>query len=351
MKRFLSVHLLMLSTALSLCASAAEQGAETPAVTDESVVKLIEKSNVVPGYKISGRLQNDEALISTYRNLESKKEGLDNDCKIDATLIAKELMLSNNLGIKRVRVHFHEPTLSGILREVVVTLPEVKALAAGAVTQEEYMDSVVINKLSEKPDKAVEVVQSPVKSPAAITTTAPTGASTPESSSVKPKRQVFQTHGGITFEIPDGWSVDPKSSSEVLATLTSRLTRQDNIILRIVRSADTPAKLAAMKRKEFTYSGVSFERYESTRFGKGGYEGALISIIYPHESNTPYYDIHLYFGKPPRVYELYAWSSMTNSRTVKQGYADLMTTLAFPGARSGGAPGAAKSSANRAAKK
>lgn len=351
-----SMKRLILTLLLSLTTSAASFAADAPA-SDEAIVSIIEKSSLLPGYKVSARLTGTEALISTYRNAESKKDAQDNDCKIDAILIAKELMISNSLGVRRVKVHFHEPVgHTGIVREVIVTLPEVKAFAAKDVTQEELLSSLTLNKFNEAGnEKPVEKAQTTPenKTPeqgsadagsAPSTDTAiaaATPAATPATAAEKkpqpkvaPPKTVYKSKVGIEFDVPNGWVVDDKiHSGDTVLKINSLATKQDNIILKLMRTNKTPAELATGMKKEFSYEGVSFEKYQSTYFGKQQYPGAIIFIVYPHESHQPYYDMHLYFGKPPLVYDLYAWCANADARTVKPAYNEVMTTINFPSAK------------------
>ncbi len=120
--------------------------AELP--TADKVTSIITKSKILgDNTKLVSSVSGTEAVVSTYRHRDSVN--IDKDCKIDASLIAKELMITNDLGIRRVVVHFHEPDLTGNYREVSVSFAELKAFASGAVEQKDFLDSLGLNLVPE----------------------------------------------------------------------------------------------------------------------------------------------------------------------------------------------------------
>lgn len=132
---------------LSLPARAGES------ISGEKITSIITKSKILgENTRVVSTVSGTEAVISTYRHKESVD--IDKDCKIDASFIAKELMISNDFGLRRVSVHFHEPDLTGNYREVSVSFAEIKAFSSGAVEQKDFLASLSLNLVPEPGAKA-----------------------------------------------------------------------------------------------------------------------------------------------------------------------------------------------------
>lgn len=331
----------------------------------EKIATIIEKSNILgEGYKVSAAINGNEAIISTYRNKESKAQ--DQDCKIEAALIAKELMITNDFGIRRVKVNFYEPAMVGQVREVTVSYAEVKAFAAGAIEQKDFLDSLGItfkqdpghtgdtkteveqktaSADNEKQTKADDNVQSTPENgsktasstdEAKPSTGSKIASSVPAKPAAKKRPRYVHPRTGISFELPEGWTVEDKFQTQTLLKLISSQTKYDNISMLFDRQDKTPAILAAEQKKRFNYPEAHCERYEMTTFGQGQYKGALFVVNYPNweDNQKPYYEMALYCGKPGGIYTLRGWSTDSTYRIVSKAFYDIMTTIAFPGSGS-----------------
>ncbi len=368
-----AIYLLLLPFP-TLCA------AESP--TPEKIAAIIEKAKILEvGYKVVAVVNGSEVIVSTYRNNDARD--LNKDCKIDAALIAKELMLSNNLGIHRVKVHFHEPALSGDYREVTVNIAEIKGFGAGAVSQEEFLDSLAITMLPEAGAHATD--KNNVDETSASRGNTPTDGSAGDASGKKPttgdgdppklasgakptgeggttattnvpiagvetksapsktgetkvaalRRQRFVDERiGISFDIPKGWRVEGNlQRTSTVFRLSSDQTGQSNISLSLEKNPKTTAQLVALQAQTFNYPEAQRQRYGMTHFGKGQYNGALFVVKYPNwdaAQGKPYYEMLLFAGKPGAIYTLRGWASEGNYSLVGPAFFDVMTTIAFP---------------------
>jgi hypothetical protein len=361
-----------------VCLSGFEALSAAEAVSNEKIVAALEKTEVLgSGQKLVAKVSGNEATISTYRHRESKDK--DTDCKIDASLVARALMINNDFGLRRVIVHFHEPDLTGNYREVIVSYAEIKAFATGAVQQVDFLSSLTLNLLPEAVNKntaaegdnktAADSGVAASKATASAGETAPaekndvsgnSSQASPESArklgAAEPvagaaggqgnqKKEAalprYLSHAtGISFNIPAGWSVEDKfpPGGGLYFKLHSRATKMNNIEFGVSRSSQTPAQSALAMKKKFTYEGVRFEKYETTRFGLGKYEGALIVLQYPHESNQQYYEMHLYFGKPGAVFDMWGWCPISQYSIVGSAFFEVMNSMSFPAVHGGSAP-------------
>lgn len=302
-----------LPIALSLLIAFAAAGwAET--VTDEELAKSILEASILPkGWSVVAKTNGKEVVVSTFRAPDANTT----DCKIDASMIAKNLMIDHDFGISRVRVQFHEPAgTSSVYQQVSVSLAEVKAFAAGAVTKEQFLDSLDVEKLKEvqkAPAKAEE------KKPDA--TKASEKPKAPESITVVSRRV------GLSFKVPSGWVAQELSSGPVILRLTPQHTKMAGIELSFEPDSATPAAKAKLQRRKFTYPGTSLAQYfESTNFGTGPYPGSLVVVTYPHESNVPYYDMNLYFGNN---YKVWAWCDVPSYPVAGPAFDQILRTMTF----------------------
>lgn len=372
--------------------------AEVP--TPDKITSIITKSKVLgDNTKVVSSISGNEAVVSTYRHRDSVN--IDNDCKIDASFIAKELMIANDFGLRRVTVHFHEPDLIGNYREVSVSFAEIKAFASGAVEQKDFLASLSLNLLPEPGSKSsaaseqgsstgasdnskgaaasgspadmsaqasatdssknqlASVTQGSGPSASAAPGIAVSG-STKSSSSAKapakvilPRQRFSSARAGFTFLLPYGWILEPlkapsapargfqrrgrPSTSETIFILRNPSTGYKQIECYRKTDNSTPDISAAKIKQEFSYPGTHIDKYQSISFGKGPYGGALVVARYPHEAGE-YHETHLFFGSPGMYYDLRGWGP-TSDKTFEPAFYDLIATIEFPPAKSpGGKP-------------
>ena len=357
------------------------------ATNAEKVTNIINKSKILgENTRVVSSVSGTEAVVSTYRHRDSVN--IDNDCKIDASLIAKELMISNDLGLRRVVIHFHEPDLTGNYREVSVSFAEIKAFAAGAVEQKDFLASLGLNLLPEPGNKTAATLassQEPSKSAtapttpdskdgkAAVITTSdqkPTSSSALSSGSsassanagaagqsksvasaksvskaVLPRQRFSSPKCGFVFLLPYGWTLElanpsptsPRqrmrrpSTSDLVFVLRNPATGYKQIECYRKTDRSTPDLSAAKMKQDFSYPGAKIDKYQSVAFGKGRYAGAMVVARYPHEAGE-YHETHLYFGSPGMYYDLRGWGP-TNDPTFEPAFSDLIATIEFPVAK------------------
>lgn len=182
MKSFLIT--LLLATSLGLCSTVAAIAVE--AADESKLAGIIENAKILgKGYRVRVTFSGPEVSVSTFRAAESANT--DNDCKITAALIAKELMINHDFGFRKARIYFHEPTMVGLFREVAVSYAELQALESGAVKQSDFMESISVNKMPEKSGIAGGASSSAnLTSSGSAGTSASSGAGSSSSSSAAP---------------------------------------------------------------------------------------------------------------------------------------------------------------------
>lgn len=315
---------LALTAATLLLALSAAFAAEVP--SPESIAREIESAKILPpGYKVSAQMTDKQALISTYRHPEAST----GDCKIDASLIAKHLMIDKDYGLALVKVQFHEPPgTSQTFQQVVISLAELKGYAAGAVSKEGFMDSLLLENLPENQNPSTSTEREP-DAPAALAAAVSKPVSPVKAAAIPASIRFTSRRTGISFVVPNHWTVQELSTGPTILRIKSGITKNENIELRF-RPEGTPAYKMRELRETFDYEGVSWDKYmESTNFGTGRYPGALASLTYPNYDVTgspTYYEMHLYFGQ----YDLWAWSPMSQYNVVGPAFYEVVKTMTFP---------------------
>ena len=126
---------LLLSVAIA-CQMAPALAVTTPA----EIVAAIDKQHILaPGARVTARVDNETALISTYRHFKSN----DQDLKIDAVLMARTVMTLDP-GITRARVFFFSSTNLNRYKEAAVSSGDIKAFASGEVGKAELLSSMQV---------------------------------------------------------------------------------------------------------------------------------------------------------------------------------------------------------------
>ncbi len=109
--------------------------------SDGEAVDALEKAKILaPTIRLNARVAEDGIEVATYKNPKANQ----NDCKIEALLIAKTLVDLAPGEVPRVVVYFYNSTSLSSFKQVSVTAGDVKAFAAGAVSKDELLKSLVI---------------------------------------------------------------------------------------------------------------------------------------------------------------------------------------------------------------
>lgn len=107
-----------------------------------AITNAITAANVLdPDATMRVSVDDDKVYVSTYRNPNEDE----NDCKINAVLIAKAVLSASGDSVSRVTVFFYGQDNTHYL-EVSVTAGDVKAYGAGATNQEQLLKSIVVER-------------------------------------------------------------------------------------------------------------------------------------------------------------------------------------------------------------
>jgi hypothetical protein len=129
--------------------------AELPAPTNFSVAQAVEKIKAAHILKAETNfnlaLKENEAVVQVAR-----PEGEpDNDCKIEAVLIAKTLVDTYPKDITSARVLFLRTTSDSI--EIPVSASQIKDYAEGKVDKHVFLDLLTVNKIEPAPSNVPKV--------------------------------------------------------------------------------------------------------------------------------------------------------------------------------------------------
>ena len=111
------------------------------AISSADIVNTVEKAKILSsGTRVAAAINGSEAYISTYKNAKAT----DNDCKIEAVLIAKTIMDLAPSDITRVTVYFYSTANINKRKFVTVTAGDVKAFGSGQLGQEQLLSSLTV---------------------------------------------------------------------------------------------------------------------------------------------------------------------------------------------------------------
>jgi hypothetical protein len=111
------------------------------AVSASDLVAKVENAKILAtGTRVSASINGAEAYISTYKNIRAT----DNDCKIEAVLIAKAVMDLAPNDITRATIYFYSTANINKSKYVTVTAGDVKAFGGGQLGQEQLLSSLTV---------------------------------------------------------------------------------------------------------------------------------------------------------------------------------------------------------------
>ncbi len=133
-------NLLALAALASLGFSSMPTAAEA-ALSAGQIITAVEQGKILAnGTRVNAAVNGAEAYVSTYRNARAN----DNDCKIEAVLVAKTVIDLAPTDISRVTVYFYSSANLNKRKVVSVTVGDVKAFGAGQLGREQLLASLNI---------------------------------------------------------------------------------------------------------------------------------------------------------------------------------------------------------------
>ncbi len=133
-------NLLALAALASLGFSSMPTAAEA-ALSAGQIINAVEQGKILAnGTRVNAAVNGAEAYVSTYRNARANND----DCKIEAVLVAKAVIDLAPTEISRVTVYFYSSANLNKRKVVSVTVGDVKAFGAGQLGREQLLASLNI---------------------------------------------------------------------------------------------------------------------------------------------------------------------------------------------------------------
>lgn len=254
--------------------------ATVPTATDSvvTVEQVIRKSAAFAGdRKATVAVAGNEVNLSTYA-LSANAPAT--DLKIEALTVSKEIMDALP-AVTRTRVRFYEPAFIDKYREVVVTIGDVKAFAAGAINKDQLLSALAVTQFAKPvPVAAPKTKDEPSKS----------------------QPQTFSGEG-ISFTYPADWFVVAEPQKPYFL----RLQHTNGSVLSVRHSKSKTDLQQWVAEEDLEHNGRA--KYapiavpQQLRFGAGaniaGYNRA-----YSHgQKGNQTYQQYVYFGWPNRIYK------------------------------------------------
>lgn len=180
-------------------------------VTPTDVVNLLQTSSILaPGEKVSATVKDSEVSVYAYVNPNAKQ--IDNDCKIDAVLMARKIFSKYGQAVARVKLNFFERSNPRMVRIVTITAGDVAAFAAGSTSMQQLMSSLELRKEATK----AASVPPPKGSPGV----APNAVALSRSGLINDTVPYTNRRSGLQLAYPRGWKLEEKHENHELATLS-----------------------------------------------------------------------------------------------------------------------------------
>jgi len=111
------------------------------AVTPAEIQAAIDKAKVLaPGIGVAVGSTRGQVAVSTYRNSKANED----DCKIDAVLIAKTVMDLAPEGVNSVTVYFFNRKDPSTFDQINLSAGDIKAFGAGELSKEQFLSSLKV---------------------------------------------------------------------------------------------------------------------------------------------------------------------------------------------------------------
>jgi hypothetical protein len=300
-------------------------------ITDEALQKSIEEAKILgSGYSVSAATAGKVVTLSTYTNLQSKDP--DNDCKIDAVLLAKKAF-DLNPDLTRVRVLFYNFDRQSY-REINVTTGDVLAFGSGQLSKDKLLDSlelkVVAEPKAQKPP--TETKGSKENKPK---------TETKESSATKETKKDTNylgcQVGEMAFYYPKNWALkknvrqDSKDEPK-LAILVCTNSKDDAEITLRMHAEDTPAQQQDDDERYWKTHNYRLGSAAAIKnFGYGGKFKAIDETVMSREYDKVEAERHLYFFTPTRkVYSFELDCNKDQYSILSRDLDYMLNTVTFP---------------------
>jgi hypothetical protein len=113
-----------------------------PELTPTTLLGLVRTAKILdPEYPVQVRLENREATLTTMRHPKATEQ----DCKIDAVLVAKAVMDAYPKDVARIKLVLNTSN-SDTIQEVTVTTGDIKAYATGTISKDDLLTSLELKK-------------------------------------------------------------------------------------------------------------------------------------------------------------------------------------------------------------
>lgn len=317
----------------------------TPAIAKPSEAEFVDaitKAKILSGeYRINIVAETNQATLSTF--LDKASNRADDDCKINAVLLAKKLM-DIDADLVKVKVLFYD--IDGDhFRQIIVKAGDVLALGGGQIDKDKLLSSLEITRGTRNQEKGTAGTQTatPPTTPApnsttassATTGTSKTTAPVTPTASAPPAVPTFSA-AGISFTYPRDWIPKRGSNATVLAHFfSSTLSDKNYIDVDAFSDNRSVEGLADEKYRDWLYQPNYQVVYSGPlKLGAKGTIAGISRLITYQIENYPeysYYQRHVFFGQPGRIYCLRYHAEYKDMQKVNAAFEHMLVTLQAQG--------------------
>lgn len=344
----------------------------------KEIEAVLKESNDIPKTKkfSVGSSSESDVQVSTY--IEPGSKDPDQDCKIDAVLLARTIMTKFS-DVKRVTVNFFGFGASKNYKQATITKPEIVAFGSGQVSGGELLGAI---RLEEKANLAAEQSSSSSSSSSASSSSdSSSGTEKPKDTEKKvektsekneddsPKEQrkkaaklaynkalekgqnpesrwlTYHARGragypGVSFQYPEVWRVDSEDGDEVLVNIKGVLSTNDEP--RIELKLYQPNKKRSVIEEARSHAkghmdneGFKIERPSAiVKIGQGKSISAITEHYLYREKDKERgwetrHENRYYFGWPGYVYMIHSNATQRDANHINSIMSRLLSTISM----------------------
>ena len=286
--------------------------------TSEKVVAAIKAAKILPAatkLNAAYAASDKELSITTFVNPKSKNS--ENDCKIDALLIARKALDTLKTAL-RVKVRFYDQSVTSYW-EVKVSKADIAAFSGGAVSSDELLGSLEASK---------HLVESAGGAPGGV----PGGASRGASSAivVAPADSKELDRMGLRFYFPASWAMEPMENQyHDIAELTVHRKSWCSIMPRLNEMETPKAMFEHENDAYFSKTNRAILAKNNVKLGQNDKLAGLLVDVQDNSDPTQKdrLEKHLYFGSPGHIFSVSIRYCKGDSDTVVSDLGTIFSTI------------------------
>jgi hypothetical protein len=301
-------------------------------VPTNELIKAIEQAHILEsGNQVMATQSGTDLQVRTYLN--SRSDDKDRDAKIDAMLIAREVMKMDP-SIARVRVCFYERNLSGYM-QITVTASDVAAFGSGSISKDKLFATLDVQRGSRDDRNSHPRFTNPMNfhNPGKQPSQAYVNKGDNEKKIQERQRQTLQYRnylkGDLTFSCPNTWVEKQGGSRNSFAQFISTTALGSAQIDFSSANFPTLVKMYEHDQQEWPryWRYLTGLQADQIKFGYGSRLAGINAIFETTDGRGKTVHRVIYFGYPNCVYRIQFDCDKQDYLTLNKDFEHILSSL------------------------